>query len=290
MVLGLSGKGQARTKGVRAGGPRVQPDQQHTITQDSLKALARTHTKPLSLGNKFTPSAAVATLKDMAKAGRTAEAWKKYRSELRREKEAWREGRIERACADWGLYKTITKPKKQWGELYMATVEAEDPVKQITDHFEQVFHSAQDEQEMEKLEGLIDALGGERQGHWFTQDEVARAIAKGKRGKAVGPRNTHGAPSSTLQDPTTLEAITSFFNEVLASGRVPEHWNRSVTSLLPKVILPTCPKDLRPIALASHVSKAFARLILARLQTVLQVKGCKQFAAKGRQPAAFLWT
>ena len=38
------------------------------------------------------------------------------------------------------------------------------------------------------------------------------------------------------------------------------------------------------------MSKCFARLILARIESVLQVRGSQQFAAKGRQPAEFLWT
>ena len=93
----------------------------------------------------------------------------------------------------------------------------------------------------------------------FTADEVARAIGKGERGKAVGP---DGVPTALLQVLTgnliTLQAITDFFNEILRTGRTPQDWDRSLTSLLPKVLPPTCPKDLRLIALASHVSKAFA--------------------------------
>ena len=38
------------------------------------------------------------------------------------------------------------------------------------------------------------------------------------------------------------------------------------------------------------MSKAFARLVLARLEEVLLVRGDKEFAARGRQPAEFLWT
>ena len=73
-------------------------------------------------------------------------------------------------------------------------------------------------------------------------------------------------------------------------GDVPEDWDKSIATLLPKVVPPANPKDLRPIALASHTSKAFARLLLGRLQNALQVKGNKQFATKGRQPAEFVWS
>ena len=92
------------------------------------------------------------------------------------------------------------------------------------------------------------------------------------------------------QDPTSLMAITQFFNGILRSGQITRDWDKSVATLLPKVVPPLCPKDLRPIALASHISKAFARAILARLQGVLAVTGDKQFAARGRQPAEFLWS
>ena len=74
------------------------------------------------------------------------------------------------------------------------------------------------------------------------------------------------------------------------TGQLPPDWDRSVATLIPKVLPPTRPKDLRPIALASHVSKGFARLLLKRLDECLQVTGYKQCASKGRQPADFLWT
>ena len=173
----------------------------------------------------------------------------------------------------------------------MASSAEQDPVGQIQEHFESVFHSQQAEQEMQKLEGLICSLEGEKAGAGFSMEEVARAIGKGKRGKAVGP---DGIPTELLQslaeDPTSLAAIVDFFNGILHTGDIPKDWDESVTTLLPKVIPPRCPKDLRPIALASHVSKAFARLILARLEGVLEIKGDKQFAARGRQPAEFLWS
>ena len=267
------------------GGPRlhIQVNSRHEIGTDHDRV-----EMVVGLAGKGRPE------KEGAKVGRAAEAWKKCRSELRKEKETWRESRLEKASSDWGVYKAIAKPRKQWGEVYMAHAEADNVVEQIKEHFEGVFHSEQDEKEMSMMEGLLDSLGGQGQERVFTLDEVASAIAKGKRGKAVGP---DGVPTELLQalakDPGTLKAMTTFFNGILSSDQIPR-WGRSVTSLLPKVLPPPPPrprlKDLRPIALASHVSKCFARLILARIESVLQVRGSQQFAAKGRQPAEFLWT
>ena len=227
----------------------------------------------------------------MAKQGRSAEAWKQYRGALRKEKEGWREQRIERACADWATYKAITKPRRQWGEHYMASANSEDPIGQIHEHFDSVFHDKKAEQEMHEMERLVSTLGSGEGFEGFSPEEVARAIKKRKRGKSVGP---DGVPTELLQtlirDPNTLQAFVEFFNGILKSGEVPKEWDKSIATLLPKVIPPQCPKDLRPIALASHVSKAFARLILARIEDVLQIRGDKQFASRGRQPAEFLWS
>ena len=173
----------------------------------------------------------------------------------------------------------------------MAAASSEDPIQDIKDHFEGVFHSDKQAADMKNLQGLLQSLNCE--GRWvpFTEKETREAIMRGKRGKAVGPDRV---PTELLQrlcdNPSSMSAITSFFNSIVESGAIPEDWDRSIATLLPKVVPPKCPKDLRPIALASHTSKAFARLVLRRLEDVLRVRGHKQFAAKGRQPAEFVWT
>ena len=62
-----------------------------------------------------------------------------------------------------------------------------------------------------------------------------------------------------------------------------------MVTLLPKVQPPSCPKQLRPIALASHVSKTYARLIVQRLSQELRPQGEHQLAGKERQAADFVW-
>ena len=70
IALRLPGGGGSVGKKTQCGGPRVvcsPPRPQANITQEQLKQLARKHTKPLSLGPKFKPSAAVNTMREMAK-------------------------------------------------------------------------------------------------------------------------------------------------------------------------------------------------------------------------------
>ena len=96
---------------------------------------------------------------------------------------------------------------------------------------------------------------------------MAQAIKKGKRGRSVGP---DGIPTELLQTmiscPTSLTALTDYSNGILRSGDVPQEWDQSVAILIPKLSSPKLRKDLRPIALASRVSKAFSRFILRRLK------------------------
>ena len=61
-----------------------------------------------------------------------------------------------------------------------------------------------------------------------------------------------------------------------------------MVTLLPKVMPPSSAKQLRPIALASHVSKAYARLLVRRLKGELRPQGEHQLAGENRQAADFV--
>ena len=112
----------------------------------------------------------------------------------------------------------------------------------------------------------------------------------GKSGKATGP---DCIPTELLkammQCETSVNAFVEYFNQLLKTGDIPTEWDRSVVTLLPKVQPPSCPKQLRPIALASHVSKTYARLIVQRLAPELRPQGEHQLAGKHRQAADFVW-
>ena len=88
---------------VRAGGPlRVvrEPPPTTDVTADNLTAVAKKCCRPASLGGKFRASPAAQTLREMAKHGRDAHAWKTYLAQLRDEKNKWKGDTIERASSD----------------------------------------------------------------------------------------------------------------------------------------------------------------------------------------------
>ena len=286
----LRGEALAR---VVVGGPRVMksvPPAVDSVDHQTLVQLARTHTKPASLGGKFKASAAVNTLRDMAKRSRSAENWKRYLGQLRREKTAWKGERLHQAARDWKTYRYFTKKKRSWGDEFMAKCEHEDPVQHVAMRFKEVFQ----DQRVASIEGTLftttQNLVRNRQVVPFVGAEVRAAILKGKNGKAVGPDLIPVELLKSMVDsPVSLHSLTAFFNDILRTGNAPKEWDVSIATLIPKLCPPGEAKHLRPIALASHVAKTFSRLLLARMDPALQPRGEKQFACKHRQPAEMAW-
>ena len=114
----------------------------------------------------------------------------------------------------------------------------------------------------------------------------SKAIMVEKNGKAVGPDLI---PNEILKAiarcDASLDALCSFFNEIVQSGSIPEDWDKSVATLIPKLSPSSEANHLRPITLSSHVAKTFARMLLGRMESDLRPRGPKQFACAGRQPA-----
>ena len=225
-----------------------------------------------------------------AKASRTAVAWKAYLVSLTREKDAWKAERVDRAAQDWGTYKQLCRSKSGWTEGYMVASHSETPEHDVVKHFTDVFRDAG---QPDTVRNLRDIAAGIEVGDvsLFTADEVREAFLAGKRCKAVGP---DGVPLELLlvllNDESTLQSFVSYFNGILLSGDTPSDWSKSVATLLPKIAQPVQPKELRPIALASHTSKAFSRMLLRRVERCLMPKGAKQLARKGRQPTDLVWS
>ncbi|KAK3531933.1 hypothetical protein QTP86_001271 [Hemibagrus guttatus] len=95
-----------------------------------------------------------------------------------------------------------------------------------------------------------------------------------KSGKAVGPDDIPGEVWKCLGE-AAVEFLTSLFNRVLESERMPEEWRRSV--LVPifknKGDVQSC-SNYRGIKSMSHTMKLWERVVEARLRKVVEI--CEQ--------------
>ena len=237
---------RVRQAKVAVGGPRQLtsvPPPQSEINDEKLADLAKQHTKMASLGPKFRMSDEARRLPGVAKTQRTPQAWKDYLSRLRGDKQQWKAERVERAAYDWGAYKQMTRNRVSWAEGYMISSTSEDPEREIVKHFKEVFHDADRVETVQQLQEIAQAVEAPVVTP-FTCREVVVAFHQGKRGKAVGPDGVSlELLLALIENPLTLDAFVSYFNGILTSGAVPECWNTSVASLLPKVSQPTPPKS-----------------------------------------------
>ncbi|KAK3561816.1 hypothetical protein QTP86_014395, partial [Hemibagrus guttatus] len=104
--------------------------------------------------------------------------------------------------------------------------------------------------------------------------EVRKALKRMKSGKAVGPDDIPVEVWKCLGE-AAVEFLTSLFNRVLESERMPEEWRRSV--LVPifknKGDVQSC-SNYRGIKLMSHTMKVWERVVEARLKKVVEI--CEQ--------------
>ncbi|KAK3541781.1 hypothetical protein QTP86_005445 [Hemibagrus guttatus] len=106
------------------------------------------------------------------------------------------------------------------------------------------------------------------------KDEVRKALKRMKSGKAVGPDDIPVEVWKCLGE-AAVEFLTSLFNRVLGSERMPEEWRRSV--LVPifknKGDVQSC-SNYRGIKLMSHTMKLWERVVEARIRKVVEI--CEQ--------------
>ncbi|KAK3527512.1 hypothetical protein QTP86_024294, partial [Hemibagrus guttatus] len=106
------------------------------------------------------------------------------------------------------------------------------------------------------------------------KDEVRKALKRMKSGKAVGPDDIPVEVWKCLGE-AAVEFLTSLFNRVLESERMPEEWRRSV--LVPifknKGDVQSC-SNYRGIKLMSHTMKVWERVEEARLRKEVEI--CEQ--------------
>ncbi|KAK3545530.1 hypothetical protein QTP70_008050 [Hemibagrus guttatus] len=134
------------------------------------------------------------------------------------------------------------------------------------EYFEELMN---EENEREKrLEGVNSV---EQKVDKIRKDEVRKALKRMKSGKAVGPDNIPVEVWKCLGE-AAVEFLTSLFNRVLESERMPEEWRLSVLVLIfkNKGDVQSC-SNYRGIKLMSHTMKLWERVVEARLRKVVEI-------------------
>ncbi|KAK3545526.1 hypothetical protein QTP70_008037 [Hemibagrus guttatus] len=137
------------------------------------------------------------------------------------------------------------------------------------EYFEELMN---EENEREKRVEGVNSV--EQEVDKIRKDEVRKALKRMKSGKAVGPDDIPVEVWKCLGE-AAVEFLTSLFNRVLDSEKMPEKWRRSV--LVPifknKGDVQSC-SNYRGIKLMSHTMKLWERVVEARLRKVVEI--CEQ--------------
>ncbi|KAK3532252.1 hypothetical protein QTP86_011841 [Hemibagrus guttatus] len=133
------------------------------------------------------------------------------------------------------------------------------------EYFEELMN---EENEREKRAEGVNSV--EQKVDKIRKDEVRKALKRMKSGKAVGPDDIPVEVWECLGE-AAVEFLTSLFNRVLESERMPEEWRRSV--LVP-IFKNKGDSNYRGIKLMSHTMKLWERVVEARLRKVVDI--CEQ--------------
>ncbi|KAK3522867.1 hypothetical protein QTP86_005681 [Hemibagrus guttatus] len=163
------------------------------------------------------------------------------------------------------------------------------------EYFEELMNEENDSEK--RVEGVNSV---EQKVDKIRKDEVRKALKRMKSGKAVGPDDIRSVKLSTRQVPqhvpvvdsvpvidtvpvmevwkclgeAAVEFLTSLFNRVLESERMPEEWRSVLVPIFKnKGDVQSC-SNYRGIKLMSHTMKLWERVVEARLRKVVEI--CEQ--------------
>ncbi|KAK3542444.1 hypothetical protein QTP86_025898 [Hemibagrus guttatus] len=188
-----------------------------------------------------------------------------------REEERTEENRQEYKELQHRVKKEVSKAKqKAYDELYTRVLTSEENVqRRWKDYFEELMN---EENEREKRVEGVNSV--EQKVDKIRKDEVRKALKRMKSGKAVGPDDILVEVWKCLGE-AAVEFLTSLFNRVLESERMPEEWRRSVLVSIfkNKGDVQSC-SNYRGIKLMSHTMKLWERVVEVRLRKVVEI--CEQ--------------
>ena len=106
----------------------------------------------------------------------------------------------------------------------------------------------------------------------FSMEEMDTALKSLKNGKAPGNDNIHTEFLKNLS-PEATSWLQSFLSTCLTTSTIPSKWKTAkVTAILKPNKPASDPKSYRPISLLSHIYKLLERLILARINDIVEEK------------------
>ncbi|CAE7623402.1 unnamed protein product [Symbiodinium microadriaticum] len=251
------------------------------IDQGALEQLAKTCTR-VRAGVRYRDTAEVKVLFRRAKQSKTSQSWKQALAARRAARRQWEAERLQRASqGDWQAYRAYSKQANPGWDHNFADAQRKDPHEVVHEHLKGIFQGP----------GLppVSPLRGDCRA--FDVEELSLAVGQLKLGKSVGLDLTSTELLRALVD---IEGgrvhLLEYLNGVFVKQEVPRAWNKPLLILLPKVSAPLGPKDLRPIALGSSTSKLYARMVINRIQGMLDHTSPAQCAGRGRQATDVLFT
>ena len=139
----------------------------------------------------------------------------------------------------------------------------------IPNHFVQLFRTSADDdglhtqQLLDAVHPSVTSMMNEHLTKEFTHEEIKAALDSIGDLKAPGPDGTPAAFFKNFWD-VVGQQLTKEVLGVLQGGRLPEGWNDTIISLIPKVEKPEKVTDLRPISLCNVVYIVVSKVLASR--------------------------
>ncbi|KAK3547330.1 hypothetical protein QTP86_018921, partial [Hemibagrus guttatus] len=153
-------------------------------------------------------------------------------------------------------------------DLYRVLTSEESVQRRWKEYFEELMN---EENEREKRVEGVNSV--EQKVDKIRKDELRKALKRMKSGKAVGPDDIPVEIWKCLGE-AAVGFLTSLFNRVLESERMPEEWRSVLVPIFKnKGDVQSC-SNYRGIKLMSHTMKLWERVVEARLRKVVEI--CEQ--------------
>lgn len=200
-----------------------------------------------------------------------AEISKRIRESMRRDRKVKRLERLEYHIIKSGGVRKALKELRESGKEWISKVEKNNKkltqrkeIHKVATNFYSELYSSNDSPRQESGREVT-TVNPEPE---FLTCEIEKAINSLKTDKAPGPdKICNELLKGTMEE--VVPVLTSVFNEILITGVVPNQWGESHIILIHKKGAKEDIGNYRPISLMSNVYKVSAKVILGRIEDIL---------------------